>query len=326
MPEQSILVAAAVSIAIFIAAFYLLPGLLPDRSGARKKKILDRIHTESEAAAGRSLEDAQTSTLRDNMEPIYQLLRRIPGVENTYSLLVKAGLQHGFGKYLLGVLVLTGALMFVFNLFFEAGTGSIIVDIPLAIMLSRKYLHRRIEKRNDMFIDRFPDAVDMIVRSVRSGHPLNAALRMIAENTEPPISTEFRQVVDEIAYGRSQTEALIRLSNRIDQPDVSFFVVILGVQQETGGNLAEVLSNLSNILRKRKQMRLKIRALTSEGRMTAYILGSLPPLLVAVLHLVSPGYLIPLFHTLPGKFILGIAISMVLLAVWIVGKMIKIDI
>src|SRR5690606_15135902 len=138
-------------------------------------------------------------------------------------------------------------------------------------------------------------------------------------NMSDPISTEFSQLVDEIAYGRTLTQALDNLCKRIDEPDVQFFTVVLNVQQESGGNLGEVLSNLSTILRKRKQMRLKIKALTAEGRMTAIILGSLPVAVLGVLHLVSPDYLIPLFDRPIGNFLLFLAGGMVVTAFLVVN-------
>ena len=166
----------------------------------------------------------------------------------------------------------------------------------------------------------------MIVRSVRSGHPLNSAMRMIAENMDNPVKEEFKQVVDEVSYGRSLPEALNRLAQRIDEPDLNFFVVVLSVQQETGGSLAEVLSNLSSIIRKRRQLRLKIRALTSEGRATSYVLGGLPVVEFIALYFVTPAYLDPLFDTIQGNVILGVAAGLILIAMWIVRAMVNIDI
>jgi len=129
-----------------------------------------------------------------------------------------------------------------------------------------------------------------------------------------------------VSYGRTLPEALLRMSRRIDEQDLHFFVVVLSVQQETGGSLAEVLANLSSVIRKRKQLRQKIHALTSEGRTTSYILGGLPVMEFCILYWVSPGYLDPLFATLTGNIILGIAIGLIVSAMWVVRAMINIDI
>jgi tight adherence protein B len=172
----------------------------------------------------------------------------------------------------------------------------------------------------------FPDVLDMCVRSLRSGFPISAAMRMVAENMDPPVSTEFKQVVEEMEAGRSVIEALTRMSRRVNEPDVNFFIVVLKVQQETGGNLSEVISNLSRIIRQRKQLRMKIIALTSEGRTTAYILSSLPVLIFSALYFIQRDYLEPLWTTYNGKIILGIVISLIVGGHMIVNKMIKIEV
>lgn len=166
----------------------------------------------------------------------------------------------------------------------------------------------------------------MIVRSVRSGFPITTAFKMVAENMEPPVKEEFAQVVNEIAMGRTITDTLTRLGERIQEPDINFFVVVLSVQQETGGNLSEVIGNLSNIIRKRKQLRMKIKAMTSEGRATAVILGSLPFVIFFVLYFMRRDYLEPLWKERTGQMLLGGSLGMVALCMWIVNQMINIDI
>jgi tight adherence protein B len=198
--------------------------------------------------------------------------------------------------------------------------------VLLSWFITKKYFRREIRKRNLKFLDMFPEAIDMIVRSVKSGHPLNTALRMIADNLEAPIGPEFRQVVNEISYGRPLVEALRRLGKRIDEQDIHFFVVVLSVQQETGGNLAEILGNLSNVIRGRKRLNQKIRAMTAEGRATAWVLGSLPVVQIGAIQMTSPDYLTPLFTTLQGNIVLVVAISLIVLAMWIVNQMIQIDV
>ena len=143
---------------------------------------------------------------------------------------------------------------------------------------------------------------------------------------EAPVNGEFQQVVSEIAAGRSVNETLNRLAARINEPDINFFVVVLSVQQETGGNLAEVISNLSGIIRKRKQLRLKIKAMTSEGRATAWILGALPVVVFFILYFMRREYIRPLWEETMGQMILGTAIGLVFLCMWVVNQMIDIDI
>jgi tight adherence protein B len=204
------------------------------------------------------------------------------------------------------------------------------MTLPMAIILGYylpyKHCLGKVKKRNKKFIDQFPDALDMIVRSVRSGFPLSVAMQMLAENAESPVREEFRQVVDEVALGRSLTQSLGRMATRINEPDIRFFVVVLSVQQETGGNLAEIIGNLSSIIRKRKQLRHKIKAMTSEGVATGWVLGMLPVFVFAILYFFQPGYLEPFFVDALGKKIFGATIGLLVVCFMVVKNMINIEI
>lgn len=313
---------------VYIAVLLFLPKGVFNSPSRHTKKALSRIFKETSgpAAEGEGGGD-ELPVLRSYLEdtPLGRAMLSIPGAESTYSLLLKAGFSNRVFPFLFGVLGLFIGLLLL-SLKLGWGLWGVVGAAALTIFLPRTYLRWRIDRRNDKFINMFPDALDMIVRSVRSGFPINTALKMIADNMEPPVSTEFRQVVDEIAYGRPMGESLLRLGQRLDRPDVQFFIVVLTVQQEVGGNLSEIINNLSAIIRKRKQLRLKIKAMTSEGRATAWVLGALPLFLFVVLKIVAPQHLEPLFTTSLGHIMLGAAIGLVLLAGFIVYKMAKIDI
>jgi len=293
-------------------------------SGAHTEDALNRIYEEQGAFTQR-LEDENLSILKSDSSAATNFILSLPKGRQMYELILKAGMGHRLVAILIGVPLAFFAIA-IYTLPVFGVVMAPLFALAVAFLVPRFWLKRRIKKRNEKFINMFPDAVDMIVRSVKSGHPLNTALKMIAENMDPPISTEFKTLVEEISFGRSTTEALLRLSKRIDEPDLQFFVVILSVQQETGGNLAEVLSNLSGIIRKRKQLRLRIKALTSEGRATAYILGSLPLFVFGAIQFTSPTYLLPLFETQPGNIILATSVGLVALAGFIVHSMLQIDI
>lgn len=316
----ALLISAAAAVVVFIAVLLLSPG---GRSGesSRKKAMLDQMSKDADSANQRNF-DAAIAKQRILLQSttVSGPLAKIPGLQANYDLLLKAGLGHKVTVVLLCIL-----LLFLISLLLLKKFGIIGFFIALAItyFVPRWYLKRRVNKRSLRFLNQFPDAIDMIVRSVRSGHPLNTALRMIAENMEEPVNDEFRQVVDEVSYGRSLPEALRRMAQRIDEPDLNFFVVVLSVQQETGGSLAEVLTNLSSIIRKRRQLRLKIRALTSEGRATSYVLGALPLIVFSGIYFTSPKYLDPLFNTFIGYCIAGSAAGLIVLAMWIVNNMVN---
>lgn len=323
--SNPLLWAILVGIGVFLVMLFV-SRLVGGGQGSSKhqKRTIDRLY-EEQAEQTRQAAAENVNILKAEANAGGRLLLSFPKGNEVYQLIQKAGLEHKVNEFLIGCVIL------FFILFFAIGKlagpfATFGLAVALTFLLPRFYLKRKIKKRNEAFINMFPEAVDMIVRSVRSGHPLNTALRMIAENMDPPVRTEFKQLVDEIAFGRSTVEALIRMSHRVDEPDLHFFVVILSVQQETGGNLAEVLSNLSGIIRKRKQLRLKINALTSEGRATAYILGSLPFVVFGAIYFTSPDYLLPLFNDPTGQMILAGSVGLVATAAFIVYHMIQIDI
>lgn len=312
---------SAVAAVVFILFLMLMPKRITNEELLRKRNLLDQMSQSAEYI--RPEHDVNILKEQTNLS---SWLVKIPGIQSVFQLLLKSGLGKKSGIFFLVCALIFGALVFALRRFGIPPMGAFPIAFLTTVLGSRWYLKRRIFKRNEAFLNLFPDAVDMIVRSVRSGHPLNTAMRMIAENIDNPVRDEFKQVVDEVSYGRSLPEALVRLSQRIDEPDLNFFVVVLSVHQETGGSLAEVLTNLSTIIRKRRQLRLKIRALTSEGRATSYVLGSLPLVELAALQLIAPKYLVPLFITTPGNIILAVAITLIFAALWIVRSMVNIDI
>lgn len=323
----NLLIAGVIGVAVFGVMFKLvMPKVAPDKAAQRTKRTLKDLQSDS------MLSDEDVSILKEQQgEFSEKLYKSIPTLGSLYDMSLKSGLRIGVGFWVIVQVFLFFIAFIISGFFIPSDIGvklilQIVAGLSLAYIVPRKILQSIIDSRSDKFLNMFPDAIDMIVRSVRSGHPVNASLKMIADNMDPPVSTEFQRVVDEIAYGRSMSEALARMAQRVDESDISFFVVVLSVQQETGGNLAEVLNNLSSIIRKRKQMRLKIRAMTSEGRMTAWMLGVIPIGFSLLIHFMSPGYLNILFEPGIGRWFLCAAICLVLIAMYIVKRMIKVDI
>lgn len=325
----ALIMPAAIAAVVFVGFMLLLTSKVSSTSDKRKKSLLDRVYQENATVADTS----HASIFKNEAQALpttgfVGMLCSLPGVRSTHDLLLKSGMGNNIASFMMMAYIVFLAL--IIACYFAGMRNPVLLFVvPLigSFLLVRRNLKGRIRKRNEKFLLLFPDAVDMIVRSVRSGHPLNTALRMISENMEDPVREEFKQVVDEISYGRTLPEALQRLSQRIGEQDIQFFVVVLSVQQETGGSLAEVLTNLSSIIRKRRQLRLKIRALTSEGRATSYILGGIPFIELGALKFITPNYLDPFFSGQPiGYVIFGIAMAMIFSAILIVRRMANIDI
>ena len=151
----------------------------------------------------------------------------------------------------------------------------------------------------------FPEAIDLMVRALRSGLPISEAIVGAGHEIADPVGDELRRVEAGMRMGRDLESLLWDIAKRIDAPEFRFFIIALSVQRETGGNLAETLANLSDVLRRRRQMRAKARAMASETRATTMILGGLPVLVIVVLSLTSPAYLAPLFNDVRGLVLDG---------------------
>jgi tight adherence protein B len=154
-----------------------------------------------------------------------------------------------------------------------------------------KMITRRIAKFNN----NFPDAIELMVRGLRSGLPITETLGIVAAEIHGPVGIEFRMVADKMKIGRTMEAALQETADRLGTAEFQFFVITLAIQRETGGNLAETLSNLADVLRKRAQMKLKIRAMSSESKASAYIVGSLPFIVFGLVYMMNPHYMAGFF-------------------------------
>ena len=188
------------------------------------------------------------------------------------------------------------------------------------------YVGRLGKKRALKFITRFPDAIELLVRGLRSGLPISETMGVVATEVADPVGTEFRSVNDKMKIGRTMEAALQDTADRLETPEFQFFVISLAIQRETGGNLAETLSNLSEVLRKRMQMKLKIRAMSSESKASAYIIGSLPFIVFGLIYWINPTYMGGFFtdqRLIMAAIGAGCWMS---IGVFIMGKMISFEI
>ncbi len=182
------------------------------------------------------------------------------------------------------------------------------------------------QRRQKKFVDEFSNAIDIIVRGVKSGLPVNECLKIIARESPKPVCEEFNQLTEGIKIGLSLEQALMRMQERMPLQEVNFFGIVLMIQQKTGGNLAEALGNLATVLRGRKLMEGKIKALSAEAKASAMIIGSLPFLVMGAVKVASPAYLDPLFTTKMGNFILLGAGLWMSTGVLVMRQMIKIKV
>jgi len=184
------------------------------------------------------------------------------------------------------------ALVLASLLFLKTGALMLSLGIGLAVGagLPHFLVNFFIKRRIDAFTTKLPDAIELLVRGLRSGLPVSETLSIVASEVPGPVGVEFRSVVERIRIGRTMEESLQETADRLGTAEFQFFVITLAIQRETGGNLAETLSNLSDVLRKRAQMKLKIRAMSSESKASAYIVGALPFIVFGMIWWINPDY------------------------------------
>lgn len=200
------------------------------------------------------------------------------------------------------------------------------VGLVVGAGLPHMWVNRLIGKRTNAFISKFPDGIDLLVRGLRSGLPVTETLGIVATEVPGPVGAEFKTVIDRIKVGKTMEDALQDTADRLAIAEFNFFTITLTIQRETGGNLAETLSNLGEVLRKRAQMKLKIRALSSESKASAYIVGSLPFIVFAMIWFINPEYMGG-FLTDDRLIVAGLgAMGWMSIGVFIMAKMVNFEI
>jgi tight adherence protein B len=239
------------------------------------------------------------SAQNSNPTEVLEVLRRERGVDflpqisffkNLELLIVQSGVRLS-GPKLIVILAFIG-LVWYFVLQYATGFRSLAVPAAVLLAFASMYLFLKLARRRRVaaFGEQLPDALDVIVRGLRAGHPFRVSLALVAREMPDPIGSEFGIVADEVTFGLEQTAAIDNLCSRVGEPDLYFFATAVTIQQQSGGNLAEIMTRLSRLLRSRTKMRLKIRSLSAEGRMSAIALSAIPFLLIGIISLIAPSY------------------------------------
>ena len=292
-------VRAIVLVCTFGAVALLVEALVS--AVARNRSITNAINARMELIAQGHTRGQALSVLRRHREDVSKFLpdSLVPLGIKFQRLLVAARVRAPTARVLIG-LVLLPIAVFLLIMFLMLGTGAsvgfgrILITSAFAVALGMgiplTVLQFRAGRMRRKMQEQFPVALDVFVRGLRAGHPVAAALDLLTVEMPDPIGTEFGIVVDEVTYGADLRDALQAMAERWDMDDMRMFVVSLSIQSETGGNLAEILENLARVIRERASMMLKVRALSSEGRMTAIMLTALPVLSFTILFLFNPKF------------------------------------
>jgi len=329
---------APTTIALIVAALtgglalLLMRSLADAGASKRMRKRVLRIQSRTSQGLAEGtvpgMPSLRLNSDKSSLASLDALVKRfVPRPELLRQRLRRAGLATSLGGYALwclgiGVVASVGrSVVFDFPpllaLLFGIATGIGMPHVFVGFLIKR-----RIKK----FIERFPEAIDMIVRGLKSGLPVTESIRSVGEEFDGAVGEEFRLVSDRIKLGQPIDDALKEASVRIDVKDFKFFVIALSVQRETGGNLSEALENLSDILRRRRQMQLKIKALSSEAKASAMIIGSLPFIMFLILRVVSGDYVQMLFSDPRGLMLVGVGLGFMAVGIAVMAKMVRFEI
>lgn len=239
--------------------------------------------------------------------------------------IAQAGMDTKPGQILLMTCVCFAGTFFVARLFqFNPAFALLFAILVGALPICNVYFRRA--KRMNAFEKSFPEAIDLMARAVKAGHGLNTGMEIVGQEMNEPISGEFRKTFEEQHLGLQLREALVNLTMRVPLQDVRFFAAALIIQDETGGNLAEILTNLSGTIRERFKIRGEVKVKTAQGRLTAVILCSLPPAMLLMLHILNPDYARPLYTDIIGIVMLCVAACMQIIGALILWKIVSIKV
>jgi len=254
---------------------------------------------------------------------IASFLQKFPRINQIDKVLLQSGLNYSVARFLGVCLMLATAgflVAMLFGLNFKVAVviAAVLACLPFLYMLSAK------QKRIATIEQQLPSSLDLMGRAMVAGHAFPSALQMVGTEMPEPIASEFRIVFDEINYGIPTSEALMNLIQRVPSTDVSYFVIAVLIQRETGGNLAELLGNISELIRARLKLLGTVRVLSAEGRLSAWILTLLPFVLGAVLQLVNPEFVSVLWTDPNGLRMVVIALILMVFGIFVMWRIIKI--
>jgi tight adherence protein B len=321
---QTLVVFLLVSLAMGGVAWVFI---YPYLSGQRTAELRRASIAKSEPVARSAVRTGQRARREQIEETLKELESRQKKTKRlTLSMRIsQAGLDWSKERFMICAGAF-GLVMFLVTLL--VGTGLIVAlaigfasafGVPLWLLM---FLKRRREKN---FLDAFPDAIDVIVRGIKSGLPVGDCLKVIAAEAPEPVRSEFRAIVETQTIGMPLGEACAKLYERVRVPEANFFGIVISIQQRAGGNLSEALSNLSRVLRDRKKMQAKIRAVSMEAKASAMIIAALPIAVMILVYLTSPDYITLLWTTELGRLMLAGSAVWMTIGVLVMRKMINFD-
>lgn len=317
---------ALVSTIVMLAVIALLGlsyGLYADAS---RKRAVSAVAYQLGLDAGdkrASRRQPHAKTVAESLKEL-DALRGKSSVFNLKKLLYLAGYETDPKKFLMGwglVLIVMMAVMTLLQL----PTFVLILTAFGYAFVTWMYLKRAAKKRQARFVEEFSGSLDVIIRGVRNGMAVNACFKLVSKEGGPNVRNEFKKIFNDLDLGLPITLAMDRFAERMDLPEVKFFTIVVSLQSRSGGNLSQTLENLSNLLKERKTLKGKIKALSSEAKTSAWIVGAMPVLVLMAVQFLSPEYTAPLYTTSVGHMVLAGCGFWMGLGVFIMAQMINLE-
>lgn len=310
----------------FVAVVLLIEGaylLWNDTKGPEVERLEKRLRSLSAGQHGTEVGSLLKQRHLSDTPWVDRLLLAFPRVSSLDRLLVQAGASMTVSRFIL-VTLLAGAATFLVLLVLRAPFFFTLVMAVFAMLVPLLLVLRMRSKRLNKFDEQLPEALDLLSRALRAGHAFPSGMQMVATEAADPIASEFQITFEEINYGVSVGDAMLNLATRVPSIDLRYFVISVLLQRETGGNLSELLDNLSNLIRERFKLLGKIRVLSAEGKLSAYILIGLPFVTAGMIFLVNPGFMSVLWTDPAGLSMVFAAIVMMILGAFWMWRIVKI--
>jgi tight adherence protein B len=322
-----------VFVVVALGAFAL--GSFLDQRSSQARLLRERLSTVEKASEPQAT--SELALLRDEMlsriPALDTLLRRSASVSNLQTMLAQADMGIRAGNILMlcavsTIVVAVLVLLVTTGMSMPAQESTIATGVGAAVgaFLPYAYASYRRTKRFQKFEELFPEAIDTLARAVRAGHAFTTAVELISNEISEPVASEFRKLFEEQKFGLPVRDALINLTERVPLVDVKFFVTAVMLQRETGGNLAEILDNLSYVIRERFKILRQVRVYTAQGRLTMMLLMGLPPVIIVTMLLMNPAFIRPLFTDPIGHTLLVAGIVLQTMGYFIIRKIIQIQV
>jgi tight adherence protein B len=324
LPSTTVIPAALIFLAVAFGtlSLALLVDILQERSRRRDAMRQLRAFTNTAQGEGPGLLRGMDGQVPDWLVPIAS---RVPALEDAKLMLEQAGSSMSLARFLVisvGLSLALGLGILVLTLSWIPGIAAAAFGAALPYMVFRYKRNSRFYK----FEEQLPEAIDMLGRAIRAGHPLSSGLKMVADEASEPVASEFRRTHEEHRFGLAFEDAMLAMADRVKIVDVRILVTAILIQREVGGNLAEILDNLSQVIRARFTIRRQLRVYTAQGRFSGYVLAALPICVGAAVYSLNPPYIMLLFTDPLGKLMVFVAIVFQLIGFLWIRKIVNIEI